>query len=388
MIPRLLAKKMQQASRQFPIVSLMGPRQSGKTTLVKSLFPRAAYVSFEDPDIRRNAAADLRGFLSSYKKMLIIDEVQRIPEVFSYIQAIVDERGKNGQFIFTGSQNYLLHEKISQSLAGRVAILRLLPLSLSELLLADKKIISPDIILQKGFYPALWKQRTDTALFYSSYINTYLERDVRQIQNISSLTLFQNFIRLCAGRAGQILNLTSLGNDCGISHNTAKAWLSVLESSFIIHLLQPFYENYNKRIVKSPKLYFYDSGLLCHLLDISQPKQLQQHYMKGALMENFIFAELVKQAYNQGQPAGLYYWRDKTGNEVDFLLSGSGYKKLIEVKAGKTINPDFFRGIDYFRKIYKGKSRIKASLIYGGENEYNYKQTQILNWRHATDAAR
>jgi len=388
MIPRLLAKKIQQASRQFPIVSLMGPRQSGKTTLVKSLFPRADYVSFEDPDIRRNATTDLRGFLSSYKKMLIIDEVQRIPEVFSYIQAIVDERGKNGQFIFTGSQNYLLHEKISQSLAGRVAILRLLPLSLSELLQGDKKIISLDTILQKGFYPALWKQRTNTALYYSSYVNTYLERDVRQIQNIGSLTLFQNFIRLCAGRAGQILNLTSLGNDCGISHNTAKAWLSVLESSFIVHLLQPFYENYNKRIVKSPKLYFYDSGLLCHLLDISQPKQVQQHYMKGSLMENFIFSELVKQAYNNGQSSGLYYWRDKTGNEVDFLLSGSGYKKLIEVKSGKTVNTDFFRGIDYFRKIYNGKSRIRASLIYSGDIEYNHKQTHILNWRHATDAAK
>jgi len=388
MISRLLAKKIQQASRQFPIVSLMGPRQSGKTTLVKSLFPKADYVSFEDPDIRRHATADLRGFLSSYKKMLIIDEVQRVPEVFSYIQAIVDERGKNGQFIFTGSQNYLLHEKISQSLAGRVAILRLLPLSLSELLQADKKNISLDTILQKGFYPALWKQRTNSTLYYSSYVNTYLERDVRQIQHISSLTLFQNFVRLCAGRAGQILNLTSLGNDCGISHNTAKSWLSVLESSFIVHLLQPFYENYNKRIVKSPKLYFYDNGLLCHLLDISQPKQVQQHYMKGALMENFIYSELVKQAYNQGQPAMLYYWRDKTGNEVDFLLSASGQKNIIEVKAGKTINPDFFRGISYFRKIYKGKSRITASLIYSGDIEYNHKQTHILNWRHALSAAK
>lgn len=388
MISRQLEKKIKQAARQFPIVSVMGPRQSGKTTLVKSIFPKAEYVSFEDPDVRRNVEADPRGFLTSYKSMLIIYEVQRIPEVFSYVQAIVDERGKNGQFIFTGSQNYLLHEKISQSLAGRVAILRLLPLSLQELMAAGQKISSADAILQKGFYPALWKKRTDTGLYYSSYVNTYLERDVRQIQNIGNLTQFQNFIRLCAGRAGQILNLTSLGNDCGISHNTAKAWLSILESSFIISLLQPYFENYNKRIVKSPKLYFYDSGLLCYLLDISKAAQLQHHYMKGQLLENFVFSELVKSAYNQGQQARLYYWRDKTGNEVDFLIQYAGYKRLIEVKSGKTINTDFFRGLDYFRRIYKGKDRIRTSLIYSGDNEYTYQQTSVFNWKNTEAAAK
>lgn len=387
MIHRELSKKIQQAARQFPIVSVMGPRQSGKTTLVKSMFPQAAYVSFEDPDVRRNVESDPRGFLTSYKNMLVIDEVQRIPDVFSYIQAIVDERGKNGQFIFTGSQNYLLHEKISQSLAGRVAILRLLPLSLRELLTDGKKTNSAEALMQKGFYPALWKKRTDTTLYYSSYVNTYLERDVRQIQNIGNLTQFQNFLRLCAGRAGQILNLTSLGNDCGISHNTARAWLSVLESSFIVHLLQPYYENYSKRIVKTPKLYFHDTGLLCYLLDISKPTQVQHHYMKGALLEGFVFSELVKQPYNQGQPARLYYWRDKTGNEVDFLIQGAGYKRLIEVKAGKTINTDFFKGIEYFRKIYKGKDVIKSSLIYGGDNEYTYQKTGVLNWKNAASVA-
>ena len=283
MINRQLSNKIKSAARQFPIVSLMGPRQSGKTTLVKHLFPKATYLSFEDPDVRSKVNKDPRGFLNSYKGMVIIDEAQRIPQIFNYIQAIVDDRGKNGQFIFTGSQNYLLHEKITQSLAGRVAILQLLPLSYAELKDAGAAVGNLENLILRGFYPAAWKQRTNTSLLYSSYVNTYLERDVRQIQNVSSLSQFQNFLRLCAGRAGQILNLTSLGNDLGISHNTAKAWLSILESSFIVHLLQPYFENLNKRLVKAPKLYFYDTGLLCHLLGITEPTQIKTHHLKGAL---------------------------------------------------------------------------------------------------------
>lgn len=367
-----------QAAKQFPIVSVMGPRQSGKTTLVRNTFPKAGYVSFEDPDVRRNVEQDPRGFLNSFDKMLIVDEVQRIPEVFSYIQSIVDERDKNGQFIFTGSQNYLLHEKITQSLAGRVAILKLLPLSLSELKAASVKGAGVELALQKGFYPALWKHRANLGLYYSSYINTYLERDVRQIQHIGNLTAFQNFVRLCAGRAGQVLNLSALGNDCGISHNTAKAWLSILESSFIIYLLPPYFENYNKRIVKSPKLYFYDTGLLCHLLGITHAKQVSQHYMKGALFENFAFAELIKSLHNKLRYSDIFYWRDKTGNEVDFLIASGGVKKLIEVKAGKTIGSDYFKGLDYFRKIHKGKDKLQTYLAYAGLHEYTHHQTKMV----------
>lgn len=385
MIPRVLTAKVVQASRHFPIVSVMGPRQSGKTTLVRSAFPKADYVSFEDADIRRNVEQDPRGFLSSFRQMLIIDEVQRIPDVFSYIQGIVDERGKNGQFIFTGSQNYLLHEKISQSLAGRVALLKLLPLSLAELKQAKLKTGTVENILQKGFYPALWKQRSNVSLYYSSYVNTYLERDVRQIQNIGNLKTFQNFLRLCAGRAGQMVNLSTLGNDCGISHNTAKAWLSILESSFVIHLLQPYFENYNKRIVKSPKLYFCDTGLLCHLLGIGNARQIQQHYMKGQLMENLVFSELMKRSLNGLKFFDFYYWRDKTGNEVDFLVPSAGVKKLIEVKAGKTVNSDYFKGLDYFRKVYNGKDKIRGFLVYGGPQEYDHKQTKVMNWANAAE---
>lgn len=383
MISRILTSRLIQASRHFPIVSVMGPRQSGKTTLVRFAFPKADYVSFEDPDIRRSVEQDPRGFLGSFRKTLIIDEVQRVPEVFSYIQAFVDERGKNGQFIFTGSQNYLLHEKISQSLAGRVAILKLFPLSLTELKEAKLKTGTIETILQRGFYPALWKQRSNVLLYYSSYVNTYLERDVRQIQNIGNLTTFQNFLRLCAGRAGQIVNLSSLGNDCGISHNTAKAWLSILESSFVIQLLQPYFENYNKRIVKSPKLYFCDTGLLCYLLGIDNSRQIQQHYMKGQLIENFVFSELMKQSLNQLRFFDFYYWRDKTGNEVDFLVPSAGVKKLIEVKAGKTVNSDYFKGLDYFRKVYNGRDKIRGFLVYGGLQEYDHKQTKVIHWGNA-----
>ena len=322
---------------------------------------------------------DPRGFLTSFNKMLIVDEVQRIPEVFSYIQAIVDERSKKGQFIFTGSQNYLLQEKITQSLAGRVAILQLLPLSLSELKQSSVKGANANTALHRGFYPALWNARVHLSLYYSSYVNTYLDRDVRQIQNIGNLSTFQNFLRLCAGRAGQILNLSALGNDCGISHNTAKAWLSVLESSYIVCRLPPYFENYNKRIVKSPKLYFYDTGLLCHLLGITDGKQIGQHHMKGALIENFVFAELIKASYGKLRYSDIFYWRDKIGNEVDFLIASGGIKKLIEVKAGKTIAADYFKGIDYFRKVHKGSDKLQSYLLYTGENEYTYQQTKILN---------
>ncbi len=376
MIERLLSLKIKQAARQFPIVSVMGPRQSGKTTLVRNAFPKADYVSFEDPDVRRDMEQDPRGFLTSFSKTLILDEVQRIPHVFSYIQAIADEHGKNGKFIFTGSQNYLLFEKINQSLAGRVAILKLLPLSFQEL--QGTRAGSLETVLQKGFYPALWKNRVNVPLYYSSYVNTYIERDVRQIQNIGNLTAFQNFLRLCAGRAGQIINLTSLGNDCGISHNTAKAWLSILESSFIVHLLPPYFENYKKRVVKSPKLFFYDTGLLCYLLGIDNPKLILQHYLKGALMENFAFAELAKQSFNRLRFADMYYWRDKTGNEVDFLIPKAGTKYLVEVKAGKTVQSDFFKGLEYFKKIHRGKDHLKTFLAYNGPHEYIHNHNKVI----------
>jgi len=380
MIERELSAKIKTAVKQFPIVCIMGPRQSGKTTLVKNLYPKAHYISFEDPDVRAKVKQDMRGFLTSFNTLMIIDEAQRIPEIFSYVQAVVDEKGKNGQFIFTGSQNYLLMDKITQSLAGRVAILKLYPLSYSELRKAGKPLKNLENVIQKGFYPASWKQRTDTGLLYSSYINTYLERDVRQIQNVSSLSDFQNFLRMCAGRAGQILNLSSLGNDCGISHNTAKAWLSILESSFIVQLLQPYYQNFNKRIVKSPKLYFLDTGLLCHLLDITEGKQIKQHFMKGALFENFVYAELIKQTAHQSKNIQIYFWRDKTGNEVDFLIPKGNTHTLVEVKAGQSVSSDFFKGIEYYKTITNKNAKVKSFLVYNGKQHYQHKQTKIIDF--------
>lgn len=347
---------------------------------MKHLFPKAKYISLEDPDLRARVKEDFRGFLVSQKQTVIIDEAQRLPDIFSYVQTIVDDRNLNGQFIFTGSQNYLLHEKITQSLAGRVAILRLLPLSLSEIAAAGKTVAGLENLLYRGFYPGLWKQRSNPALLYASYISTYLERDVRQIQNISSLSDFQRFLKLCAGRAGQLLNLSSLGVDCGISHNTAKSWLSILESAFIVHLLPPYFENINKRLVKSPKLYFYDTGLLCHLLDIHQPKQLQYHYLRGAIMENFVFSELQKYNFNNAMYSSIYFWRDKTGNEIDFLIPRSDRKILIEVKSGHTITDEFLRGINYYRKIHSKGAPIRSYVVHAGNQDLLLNHTRFLPW--------
>lgn len=379
MINRILAKKIKSLSKQFPVVSVMGPRQSGKTTLVKNLFPKADYVSFEDPDTRALAENDPRGFLNNHSRMLIIDEVQRVPHIFSYIQTIADKREKTGQYIFTGSQNYLLHQKVTQSLAGRVGIVKLYPLSLQELADAGIKTLKLEDVLFKGCYPAIYQRKANPNMLYSSYIQTYLERDVRELKNLANLSSFQRFLKLCAARAGQILNLSALGNDAGVSHMTIRDWLSVLESSFIIHLLPPYFENYSKRIVKTPKLYFYDTGLLCNLLGIDSAKGLRRHQMIGALVENFVFAELAKSFYNKALTPQLYFWRDKTGNEVDFLIQQSLRKILVEVKAGQTINSDFFKGLNYFKTISKDKKN-KYFLVHGGEHATDNHAINVLPW--------
>ncbi|MCY7409166.1 MAG: ATP-binding protein [Chitinophagales bacterium] len=384
MIQRTLSKTIVSLSKTFPVVSVMGPRQSGKTTLVKSLFPKADYISFEDPDSRALAEKDPRGFLKQHDKMLIIDEVQRVPHIFSYIQTHADEKRKAGQYIFTGSQNYLLMQNVTQSLAGRVAIVKLFPLSMKELTDAGYAIGKLEDVLFKGFYPDVFNTKSNPAHLYSSYIETYLQRDVRQIKNLSNLSAFQRFLKLVAARAGQILNLSSLGNDCGITHITAREWMSVLESSFIVHLLPPYFENFNKRIVKSPKIFFYDTGLLCNLLGITEAKGLRNHTHIGALVENLVFSELAKAAFNKGLNPDLYFWRDKSGNEIDFLLRKSLYKILIEVKAGHTVNSDFFKGLSYYNKISKDKKN-RYYLIYGGEKAQLHQGVKILNWKNTDE---
>lgn len=381
MIHRAISNKLKKLASKFPVVSLIGPRQSGKTTLVRNVFSKLDYVSLEDLDMRDFALRDPKGFLASYKKGVIIDEVQRAPNIFSYIQTIIDEKNISGQFILTGSQNILLQKNLSQSLAGRVAILKLLPLSFEELKNSQKKIGSVEQYLFNGFYPRIYDKKIDPVDWYPNYIQTYIERDVRLIKNIGDLSTFQKFVKMCAGRIGQILNLSSLGNECGISHNTAKSWLSILESSYIVFLLKPYYKNFNKRLVKMPKLYFYDTGLACSLLGIQNEKQLFTHYIKGGLFESFVISEIFKKRFNLGMDPSCYYWRDKSGNEIDCLIDEADKLLQIEIKSGKTISSDFFVGLQYWKKIV-GKTNTNFYVIYGGDIDQKRTDVKIINWKN------
>ncbi|MEN8236970.1 MAG: ATP-binding protein [Pseudomonadota bacterium] len=381
MIHRTLGQKLVDLFGKFPIVSVLGPRQSGKTTLVQKTFPDLAYVNMEDPVQRENAAIDPRSFLERYSDGLIIDEAQKVPELFSYLQLYADQKDRPGLYILTGSQQFLLNEKISQSLAGRVAITTLLPLTYRELIRENLQIVDVHSLIFQGFYPRIYRYNIEPKDFYPGYLQTYVERDVRQIKNITNLTLFQKFIKLCAGRVGQLLNISSLANDCGVSQFTAKQWLSLLEMSFIVYLQQPYYRNFGKRLVKAPKLYFYDTGLACYLLNIASSQQLQDHYAKGSLFENLIVNELQKQFFNRGLQPLLYFWRDKVGHEIDIIVEGSNDQLIpIEIKSGKTINKDFFKNLEYWKTFTKQAG--KAYLVYGGAEDMVRKSTTILSWQN------
>lgn len=383
MIFRDISNKVVQLTKQFPVVAIIGPRQSGKTTLVKNLFPDFTYVNLEEPDTRQYAQQDPRDFLSDKTNGLIIDEAQKVPELFSYIQTISDSSKKNGQFILTGSQNFLLLEKITQTLAGRVAILTLLPFALSELNpQSDTEPFSK--YLFNGFYPPIYDRNLSPLDWFPNYISTYIERDVRQIKNISDLSAFNTFVKLCAGRIGQLLNISSLANETGISINTAKSWLSILESSFIIFKLQPHFHNYNKRLVKMPKLYFYDTGLACSLLNISTEEQVSTHYNLGALFENMIISELLKFRFNRGLVNNLYFWRDKLGKEIDCLIDNGNDKITVEIKAGKTLTTYFFKDLAFYNKLTTNED-IRAFLIYGGDSVQRRGDFSVLPWFKATD---
>ena len=336
MIKRNLAETISRAVKQFPVLTVTGPRQSGKTTLLKSQFPEYGYVNLEEPDIREWAEGDPRNFLNEYKKNVIFDEIQRVPSLFSYLQSKVDEYNIPGQFILSGSQSFLLNEKISQSLAGRAAVLNLLPLSFSELEKSgygNKRINS---YLFQGFFPRIYDQQIEPVLFYNSYINTYVERDVRLIKNITSISDFKRFLKLCAGRTGQLLNISAIATECGISVNTARGWLSLLEQSFIVFLLRPYHKNFNKRLVKMPKLYFFDTVLVCSLLEIENEKQLGTHYLRGSIFENFVITELLKFRLNSGKSSNLYFWRNNHGNEIDCIIEIAGKSVAVEIKSGET----------------------------------------------------
>ncbi len=384
LITRALTKQVIEASKEFPVIAIVGPRQSGKTTLVQIIFPKHRYVSLEDYDIQMLARTDPRKFLSEYptKFGLILDEIQRAPELLSYMQTIVDREKKNGYFIVTGSQNFLVDEAITQTLAGRMAVLTLLPLSMAEFKHADLLPEKIETLVWKGCYPKAHAQKSSFERLYDNYIRLYIERDVRQIKNVADLNTFQKFMQLCAGRVGQVINLTSLGNDCGINHSTVKAWISLLEASYIIFLLHPYYKNFGKRLIKAPKLYFIDTGIACSLLRIRSAQELSDHYMRGGLVESFIIGDLLKQQHNLEQRPSLYFWRDQTGHELDCVIDESKYPVPVEIKAGKTVVPDFFKDLNYWQSI-TNTPQAPRYLIYGGSENQSWPQADVLSWKSA-----
>lgn len=384
MITRTISKKLLELSTQYAVVAINGPRQSGKTTLVRHVFPDMKYMSLEDPDTREFAITDPRGFLSTCSEGAILDEVQRSPDLFSYIQTIVDEKKEEGLFILTGSFNFGLMEGITQSLAGRTGLLTLLPLSYHELETASMAPSTLEALLYKGYYPRIYDKNLLPSEWYANYLTTYLERDVRVLKKIPDLDQFQKFIKMCAGRCSQLLNLSSLGNDCGISHNTAKAWLSVLKASYVISTLQPHHKNFNKRLVKSPKLYFNDTGLLCYLLGISKVEDLKTHSLRGSIFESWVISELLKGRYNRGLKENLYFWRDNTGNEVDCIIEQGNSLIPLEIKSGETISRDFFKGLRYWSKI-SGASPSEAYLIYGGDLSQKRSDGVVEGWKSFTE---
>jgi predicted AAA+ superfamily ATPase len=378
MFKRTLTKKIIALAEKFQVITLTGPRQSGKTTLVKTAFPSLPYVSLEEPDIRQIALTDPRGFLANYPAGAILDEVQHTPELFSYIQSLVDGNS-DIQFILTGSSNFLLMEKISQTLAGRIAILHLLPFSIAELTHNVPAIERYESLIFKGQYPRIYDRDLAPTDFYPSYIQTYVEKDVRLVKNIGDINAFIRFIQLCAGRTGQLLNYASLASDAGISPNTAKAWLSILESSYIVYRLQPYHRNFNKRLVKSPKLYFYDTGVACSLLGIRDEDQVALHYMKGALFENLIINEFIKTDIHRGKRPQAYFWQDSQGKEIDCLLV-EGEKALpIEIKSGRTMNDSYFANLKYWRTLAK-MPEDWGYVVYGGEKTLETSIGSFVSW--------
>lgn len=380
-IPRAVAPLIEEDASGYPVVAVLGPRQSGKTTLVRTLFPELAYANLEDPSTRQFAQEDPRGFLRNGHDRMIIDEFQRVPELLSYIQTFVDETNAPGRFILTGSQNYLMMEGISQSLAGRVGLITLLPLSLAELAASGAPLPELNRLLFTGLFPRLYSASLDPGRFYDNYVQTYLERDIRLLKSVADLTTFHRFLQLCAGRVGQVVNYTSLADDTGISHNTARAWLGLLQTSYVVRPLIPHYRNFSKQIIKSPKLYFTDTGLLCSLLEIAKPEQLTHHYLKGGIFENLVVAEFEKAQANAGRRRMLHFWRERRGREVDLLIDHGTERVAVEAKAGRTISGDYFSGLSYYGALDADCPPSNRYVIYAGEESQDRSAARVRPWR-------
>lgn len=384
MVPRILQGRLLAAVRKVPVLAIVGPRQAGKTTLARAAFPRLPYASLENPDVRRFASEDPRGFLAQFPRGAVLDEVQRVPDLFSYIQTLVDEGKVRGPLVLTGSQHFGLMERISQSLAGRVAVSKLLPFSLEELELSPWPPSDLNALLFTGGYPRIYDKGLKPTDWLGDYVETYLERDVRLIKNVGDLTSFHRFLRMAAHRCGQLLNLSSLASDCGVTHNTAKAWLSILEASFLVFLLPPYHRNFRKRIKKSPKLYFYDTGLACYLLGISRREELAAHAIRGALFESFVLSELLKRRFNHGLTYDLFFWQDKLGREIDCLIESGSRLTPVEIKAGRTVGGDYFQNLAYWERI-SGASARGSCVVYAGETGQRRSAGRVLGWRELED---
>ena len=379
MIARKITPYIQKMLKKFPVISITGPRQSGKTTLLKEAFPEYHYYNLERLDHRELIISDPVGFLKSVGDRVIFDEAQNFPELFSYIQVISDERNIPGQYILSGSQSFLLNHQISQSLAGRVNVNHLFPFDITELEIIENQEINQTIL--NGFYPRLYDKHISPNDFYPSYLQTYIQRDVRTLKGIENLHTFSRFLGLCAGRIGQILNLTSLANDTGISVNTAKAWLSLLEASFIIYQIQPYYKNFSKRLIKSPKLYFYDTGVACSLLKLTNPEMIHTHYLYGSLFENLVISEFIKIQSHSGRQPSVYYWRESNGMEIDCIIELENNELLaLEIKGGQTFTKDYLKNLRNFAKN-QNLQKIKKAVIYAGEESAMINDVQLIPWR-------
>lgn len=385
MINRSASVTLKQLATWYPAVALTGPRQAGKTTLAQAVFPDKPYRSLEDPDQREFALSDPRGFLAQFPDGAILDEVQRSPELFSYLQTRLDADRRMGLFILTGSQQFSLNQSISQSLAGRVGYLHLLPFTHEELL-AGFAPTNLEAMLLQGFYPPVFDRGIPPHVWYADYVATYIERDLRQLINVRDLAAFQRFLRMCAARTGQMLNLSALAADCGITHNTAKSWISILEASYLVVLLPPWHRNLGKRLVKTPKLYFLDTGLAAWLAGVRNPADLEMGALRGALFETWVVSEFTKHLCNHALPNRLYFWRDSAGNEVDLLVEyGPETAFPIECKAGQTVAADWFKPLQDFCKATEATG---SALIYGGQENQPRSQTSVFGWKSIQELLR